>query len=185
MKRETTSSRSELTVAVVAGSVALAGIAVASGAFGSLARDRRDARQAPEQTTGPADSRIPEAPACQQGKVTDPVIVSTYDGSTVRLTETCYYAPAGEPFVVVFQNRVVGLDGNGLYANLSIYARQDDAVSGSPDGKVVSGLRPLFRGDAGRAPQVLSYEVPALAAGTYYLQPDYSPTRLYATLIVA
>ena len=42
---------------------------------------------------------------------------------------------------------------------------------------------PIFSGEVVQGPGTIAYQVPPLPAGTYYLQSDYLPDRVYGTLV--
>jgi plastocyanin len=66
-------------------------------------------------------------------------------------------APAGEPFVLAFEN-----EDDGVQHNVAIY--RDDSVE-----------EPLFVGDLVEGPTTVSYGVPAMEAGEYYFRCDVHP----------
>jgi hypothetical protein len=111
--------------------------------------------------------------------------VSTHATNSPDLVTQCFAAPAGRPFTIVFHNLTVGLDGNGIWQNLSIYRSQADAVAVSPDGTemAIRLASPIFSGEVVQGPGTIAYQVPPLPAGTYYLQSDYLPDRVYGTLV--
>jgi hypothetical protein len=126
--------------------------------------------------------------ACPAGSPQSALHISTFPGSRFALTHACYYASAGVALRVTFSNLTVALDGsNPGPENLSIYRSREDAVITATDGIVVgpsTTARAVFRGSPVMVGDTISYAVPALAPGTYYLQSDLAPDRLFATLVV-
>jgi hypothetical protein len=130
---------------------------------------------------------LPEVPTCAP-KVADSTleIDTTGKGDPVSLTRSCYYAPSGADFKITFSNQVVSEDGNGTLQNLSIYKSQGAGVTVSADATEVesNGTTAIFRGDTVEAPGTTTYSVPGLQAGTYWIQSDYLPGYIFATLVV-
>jgi plastocyanin len=86
-------------------------------------------------------------------------------GTTLRITATnlefdkdCLAAPAGQPFEIVFENA-----DSGQQHNVAIY----------PDGG-----DPIFRGEIFGGGETVTYEVPAIPAGTYRFQCDVHPQMM-------
>jgi len=79
----------------------------------------------------------------------------------------CLAAPAGKPFEIVFDNMDAGIPHN-----VAIYT---DEGAGTP----------LFVGEVFNGPDVVTYDVPALDAGTYFFRCDVHPTTMTGTFVVA
>jgi plastocyanin len=79
----------------------------------------------------------------------------------------CLAAPAGKPFEIVFDNMDAGIPHN-----VAIYTDQ-------------SADTPLFVGEVFSGPDVVTYEIPALDAGTYFFRCDVHPTTMTGTFLVA
>jgi plastocyanin len=79
---------------------------------------------------------------------------------------TSLTAPAGEAFTLFFDNMDAGIPHN-----VSIYS--DDTATTS-----------LFVGELITGPDTITYEVPALDAGTYFFRCDVHPTTMTGTLTV-
>ncbi|MDP9317971.1 MAG: hypothetical protein M3O94_02625 [Actinomycetota bacterium] len=108
-------------------------------------------------------------------------------GSKAAFTASCYYAPADTRLSVTFSNELVPLDkGPGASVGISIYRTQADAITISTEEQSVSvlGNNAIFRGDRVQAPGTVTYSVPPLPAGTYYIQSDQLAAHLAATLVV-
>jgi nitrite reductase (NO-forming) len=75
-------------------------------------------------------------------------------------------APAGEAFTVFFDNM-----DPGVQHNFSIYT--DDTAATA-----------LFNGELVTGPDTITYEIPALDAGTYFFRCDVHPTTMIGTLKV-
>jgi len=165
---------------VVGASVAVVGTVAVLGATGTK-------QIAASQSPSSARLTLPVPPQCPS-TVQPPhhLTLSTERGSKMALTDSCAYAPAGEDFTITFENEVVALsDGKGTYQNLSIYADQDSAITLiSPDEFAVDQKKALFVGEDVLGPGEIVYRVPALPAGTYYVQSDSAADQLVATLVV-
>jgi hypothetical protein len=144
------------------------------------------------ETPGSSTPRfvLPTPPECP-GRPTmpsDSIKVSTISGNRPpSLTDPCIYAPANRDFRIVFSNRTVATDGSHVPQNLSIYASEEDALSVSADGQVLTAkaTNAIFRGRIVLSPRKVTYDVPALAPGTYWIQSDYMGTRVYGILTVS
>lgn len=93
-------------------------------------------------------------------------------GTTVRVSGhdyafdgRCLAAPAGTAFRIAFD------DTQGTH-NVALYT--DHTAS-----------KALFRGDIVTGPRTVIYEVPALAAGTYFFRCDVHPTQMTGVFVVA
>ncbi len=100
------------------------------------------------------------------------VAACTSSGTTLKISalnvafdKNCLAATAGKPFKIVFDNKDAGIPHN-----VSVY-----------DG--TTALYPPETPQAG--PSVVTYNVPALNAGTYKFQCDVHPTTMFGTFIVA
>jgi len=135
------------------------------------------------QSLGPAPvcADLPDPPA---------VVSITAEGPRLAFDSDCYYAPANAPLKIVFSNQITSKEGQvGVPANVSIYPSQAAAVEVLDEGaglnvgpdQLAAGL---FHGDWISSPGTVTYEVPALPAGVYYLQSDPNADFVYATLVV-
>jgi hypothetical protein len=132
--------------------------------------------------------------SCIAQEVESPTIYVTLPADGPYQLPACVSAPANQPLHLVFANLAVP-SGNaegatGSKANLSIYPSKDGAyvdLAGGAGAEVNPSTRAtaLFVGTAIQAPATITYEVKALAAGSYWLQSDYDPIALHATLTVA
>jgi len=113
-------------------------------------------------------------------------LVATLDHKT-ELDETCYAAPAGKPFQIVFTNNTTALNGKPLVLSLSLYRSQEDAYSVTDDGAEYEANldNALFVGKPIKAPAKIEYDIPPLQPGTYFLQDDLLATIMNAWLIVS
>jgi hypothetical protein len=184
---------SRIAAAVLAIVISVAAIAAFVFAFASSGPGRAFAP--PPPSSNPSISPALRAtPECSHFDVfltpKHELDISTPHGSgrPFRFTSDCYAAPADEPFVIVFKNVTVAEDGTGgTPQNISIYPNRTDAVS-TKNGEYEVGpanhALALFVGAPVDGPGKVKYEVPRIPAGTYYIQSDYAPSLLYATLIV-
>ena len=78
----------------------------------------------------------------------------------------CLAAPAGKPFTIAFDNQ-----DPAIPHNVSIYT--DDSATTA-----------LFNGDVVTGPKKVTYDVPALDAGTYFFRCDVHPTTMTGTFVV-
>jgi plastocyanin len=79
---------------------------------------------------------------------------------------TCLAAPAGSAFTIAFTNNDAGVPHN-----VSIYTDE-------------SATTTLFQGALVTGPTTMTYEVPALQAGTYFFRCDVHPTQMFGTFVV-
>jgi nitrite reductase (NO-forming) len=109
-------------------------------------------------STGPSPTTLSCAPSGRELHVM--AMNSVFDTD-------CLAAPAGKPFTIVFDNQ-----DPSIPHNLSIYT--DDGATES-----------LFTGDIVTGPDVITYRVDALEAGTYFFRCDIHPTTMTGTFVVA
>ena len=126
-----------------------------------------EAPSAPEPTPEPSVGASPEPTA-------EPAGACAPDGATVEVMAMdsvfdadCLAAPAGKPFKIVFDNMDAGIPHN-----VAIYT--DDSAETS-----------LFVGETFNGPDVVTYKVPALEAGTYFFRCDVHSTTMTGTFEVA
>ena len=100
---------------------------------------------------GPSETRTSTAPPPTVDRSS--LSVAARD---LRFDRSEIAAPAGAPFVVVFDNQ------EGVPHNVAIYT--DESAS-----------RGLYVGQIFGGPAIRTYEVPALAAGTYFFRCDLHP----------
>lgn len=86
--------------------------------------------------------------------------------SNLSFGTDCLAAPAGTPFTLEFRN-----EDPGVPHNVAIY--EDE-----------SGATGLFRGETFEGVDTVTYEVPALARGTYFFRCDVHPQQMTGTLVV-
>ncbi len=79
---------------------------------------------------------------------------------------SCLAAPAGKPFTIAFDNQ-----DPGVPHNVAIYTDASAATA-------------LFTGELVSGPKKVTYDVPALDAGTYYFRCDVHPTTMNGTFVV-
>jgi hypothetical protein len=187
-RRGPNSRRAGLLVGLVVGLLAVGSSFALSGLRGASNDPTQEQAAATSSAPSSALGTVPECDPSM--KAASEVDISTPEGSgqPFQLTSECYAAPADESFTIVFSNVTVAVDGGGgTEQNLSIYPNQQDAVSVAADGTTVgpeNHKTALFIGSVVEGPGKIEYDVPKLPAGTYYIQSDYAPTLLYATLIV-
>jgi nitrite reductase (NO-forming) len=124
----------------------------------------------------------PSTPASSPEPSPEPTIVPSAEpagacapaGDTVEVAAMdsvfdadCLAAPAGKPFEIVFDNMDAGIPHN-----VAIYTDE-------------SAETPLFVGETFNGPDVVTYEVPALEAGSYFFRCDVHPTTMTGTFEVA
>jgi len=83
---------------------------------------------------------------------------------------SCLAAPAGQAFTIALTN-----DDNGTTHNLAIF---------SADPATNPGAKVLFRGTQFAGVKSMTYNVSALAAGTYHFHCDVHPTQMSGTFVV-
>jgi plastocyanin len=153
------------TLALLAGTVVVAGIAVLA-AWAVL----QPASQKASGSAGPT--------AGSGGPATEPVSFSCSPSGT-KLQETakgiafekkCLAAPAGQPFSIEFDNQDAGTPHN-----IHILAA---------DPRKDPNARSLFSGDLVTGPDTATYEVQPLAAGRYFFHCDVHPTQMFGGFVV-
>jgi plastocyanin len=98
-------------------------------------------------------------------------------GTTVKLVAkdtmfnvNCIAVPAGQAITVTFDN-----EDTGLSHNLAIY---------SADPMEDKNAKTLFKGDLVTGVKTMTYNIPALTAGTYHFHCDVHPTQMFGTFVV-
>lgn len=143
------------------------------------------------QNTGGGDvvtkGRAP-VPCTPRVPATTALTVTLPNSGAMAFDSDCYAVVANQPFTIALQNRIVAESGApGPTQNISIYPSQNSAYS-LVDGGVMVGpdnrAQALFIGDDVAAPGIITYRVPPLPAGTYWMQSDFLPTVTHATLVV-
>ena len=101
----------------------------------------------------------------------------------------CYSAVSGEPITIVFSNNTIALSGAAISLNISIYASPDKGYTETTENGGIAYTthreNALFLGEEVVSPETITYKVPPLAAGTYWLQWDVSPGTMNAWLVVS
>lgn len=115
----------------------------------------------PEPSPEPTESPEPSDGCSPAGRRLQVMAMSS------AFDATCLAAPAGRPFVIVFDNMDAGIPHN-----VAIYTDESAAES-------------LFVGEIYTGPDVAKYEVPTIEAGTYVFRCDVHPTTMTGTFVVA
>jgi plastocyanin len=89
----------------------------------------------------------------------------------ISFSTTCLAAPANRAFTITFENRD---------ANISHSVRIFSANPAQDP-----SAKSLFRGKIFPGPATITYQVPALPAGTYFFHCDIHPTRMFGTFVVS
>lgn len=89
----------------------------------------------------------------------------------VSFDKKCLAAPANQAFTLELDNQAASIEHN-----LSIY---------SADPMKDSAAKTLFQGEHFNGVATKTYNVPALAAGTYHFHCDVHPTTMDGTFVVA
>lgn len=84
----------------------------------------------------------------------------------IHYSTACLAAPANKPFTITFHN-----EDSGVPHNVAIYSNS-------------SASKVLFRGTIVTGVKTVTYQVPALPAGTYYFRCDVHPTAMHGTFVV-
>jgi hypothetical protein len=134
---------------------------------------------------GAATPSLPRAPSCSDKGEPSQEIEIGLEGSLPAFPQDCYYAPADQAFRIVFTNDLKALNsGVRVRANVSIYASQSEAVRLVDRGLQVEQSRAIFAGDFVNGPGSITYHIPPLSAGSYYMQSDTASEYLFASLVV-
>lgn len=88
----------------------------------------------------------------------------------IAFDTSCLAAPAGQAFTIDFAN-----NDSGTTHNLAIF---------SADPATNPGAKVLFRGTEFAGVKSMTYNVSALAAGTYHFHCDIHPMQMFGTFIV-
>ena len=123
----------------------------------------------PPSPTTPAPSPTPSPtaqPAACQPDGTELHLVA----HLVKFDTDCLAAPADTAFTIVFDNQDVG----GIPHNVHIF---------SADPSTDPNAESLFNGDLVPGPDILTYEVSPLPAGTYFFQCDVHPVQMIGTFV--
>jgi plastocyanin len=84
--------------------------------------------------------------------------------------KSCLAAPAGQAFTIALDNQ-----DKALLHNIAIYTA-DPAMS--------SGAKNLFLGDKFAGVKTTNYNVPSIAAGTYFFRCEVHPGQMKGTFVV-
>jgi plastocyanin len=115
-------------------------------------------------TSGGGEHQAHEGPCRPQGKEVTLVVHNTaYD-------PVCLAAAAGKPLEVRFDNQ----DG-GVRHNFAVYSAHP---AEDPNAET------LFTGRIVQGPAMVTYDVPALAAGTYHFHCDIHPNQMFGQFVV-
>ena len=90
----------------------------------------------------------------------------TVSAKNLAFDAKCLAAPANKPFTISFDNK-----DSGVPHNVAIFT--DSSAS-----------KALFTGSVVTGPKTVTYQVPALKAGTYYFRCDVHPTTMHGTFVV-
>jgi plastocyanin len=88
----------------------------------------------------------------------------------IKYSATCLAAPAATAFHIQFQNK------DSTTHNIHIY---------TSDPTTHADARSLFSGALVTGPAEVTYDVPALPAGTYFFHCDVHPAQMFGTFVVA
>jgi hypothetical protein len=148
---------------------------------------------------GPGVGQAPKMFADGCGISTKALTLSFPPGDLVTFDKGCLTAPANTSFTIELTNHSEAISGktdSGAPINLSIYPSPEDAfVPVDPAGNPSPGgpgfaidpetlSKALFRGEWVSPGNSITYQIPPLSAGTYYLQSEFEPTALDGVLIV-
>lgn len=85
----------------------------------------------------------------------------------IKFDKSCLAAPAGKAFTIKFDN-----EDSGVPHNADIFTNK-------------SATKSLFKGQVITGSKTVTYNVPALQAGTYYFRCDIHPTQMFGTFVVS
>ncbi|MFN2589210.1 MAG: cupredoxin domain-containing protein [Actinomycetota bacterium] len=140
---------------------------VASGAkLAGLPADVPNATPTAALTSQPPAATEPPAPACSPSGTTVTVIAQA-----IAFDKACLAAPADTAFRVTLDNEDAGIPHNvTIYRDASASERLGGAEGA---------------GDFVTGPEEVTYDVPALAAGSYFFRCDLHPAQMTGTFVVA
>jgi hypothetical protein len=140
---------------------------------------------------GIRSGRVPEveavAPsACPQSGVPGTEVDLTTLAHKTQFENTCYTVLANVPFLIVFVNNTTALSGKPLSLGISLYHSPDEGytVTDNGDAFVSHPDKAIFKGDEVLAPGSTVYKLPALPAGSYWIQSDPIAPIMNAWLVV-
>lgn len=110
---------------------------------------------------GEAEETPGEAPPC-----TATGTELSVSAMNIQFSTDCLAAPAGQAFTITFEN-----NDAGTMHNVAIYTDE-------------SAQTPLFQGEIFEGVDSMTYEVPALDAGTFFFRCDVHPTIMTGTFVV-
>lgn len=129
------------------------------------------------------------APMCApEGSPVSATVSISLNNTGPYFTQDCYYAPANQPFTIVFANTIFTLADNAATSLTLVISPSQNPyrvpVAGRPGWSISSGANASFISPSVTAPKTGIFSVPALSAGTYDLQIDEMGLDAIATLVV-
>jgi hypothetical protein len=134
----------------------------------------------------PVLSNAPKCPPAV-GPISSTVSI-TMSTTNDSFSQSCYYAPATQPFTIDFTNPIFTLNGNQPVSISFIISPSDNPAivpdptyPGAAHGSTADAS---FVSSPVTAPDTGTFSVPALKAGTYVVQASHRPLDVIATLVV-
>ena len=128
-------------------------------------------------------------PSCAPGQGTPSATLqlTASNGTTASFTENCYSAPSGTPLTINFTNQVFAASDNSPIPLRLVVSSSAAPVWSSPDSSGLSHPDPgnvIATSPTVIPPGGVSFSVPALLPGTYYIQADPLPAQFWAVVVV-
>ena len=132
---------------------------------------------------------LSNAPTC--GPATGPIsstVSITMSTTNDSFSQSCYYAPANQPFTISFTNPIFTLNGNQpVRITLIISPSGDPAIvpdPAYPESAYGDMTKASFVSSPVTAPDTGVFSVPSLPAGSYVIQTNLRPLIVIATLVL-
>jgi len=153
--------------------------------FGTACAGRAQGASGSKAGTGKVPKVGAIAPTICPGVPGTEVDLATLSNKT-QFENTCYTALANVALVILFVNNTIAQSGKPVSLGISVYQSPDEGYTVTDNGNafVPHPDKAIFKGDEILAPNSTLYKLPALPAGSYWIQSDPIAPIMNAWLVV-